>query len=114
MKEFSYLLVGLVLLLTIGILAILHNSAATFNSESITKFANNTVSEMKKDASSELAIANKVENETLRNATMDELKIQESVENDSDVIKSTNIDTANIFSDVAGNNSANLIEREPK
>ena len=114
MREFLLLFVGIISLFAIGIFTIVHTTAATFNSENISNFANTTVSEMKKDASNELGIANKVENETLRNATMDELQIQESVQNDSDVIESANIDRANIFNDVTGNFSANLIQPTPK
>ena len=88
-------------------------TVATFKAENLTEFANNTVTEMKKNALNELTTANKMDNQTVGEVSKDVLKIQEAVQNDSQDIANMNTDTANIIEDVTRNDSANMYIQTP-
>ena len=88
-------------------------TVATFKAENLTEFANNTVTEMKKDALNELRTATKMDNQTVGGVINDVLKIQEAVQNDSQEIANMNSDTPNIIEDVTRNDSANMYFQPP-
>ena len=113
MRKLFALFIGLVSLMAFVISANFQTTVATFKAENLTEFANNTVTEMKKDALNELRTANKMDNQTVGGVTNDVLKIQEVVQNDSQEIANMNSDTPNIIEDVTRNDSANMYFQTP-
>jgi hypothetical protein len=112
-RKLFALFIGLVSLLAFVISANFQTTVATFKAENLTEFANNTVTEMKKNALNELTTANKMDNQTVAGVSKDVLKIQEAVQNDSQDIANMNTDTANIIEDVTRNDSANMYIQTP-
>lgn len=112
-RKLFALFIGLVSLMAFVISANFQTTVATFKAENLTEFANNTVTEMKKDALNELRTATKMDNQTVGGVTNDVLKIQEAVQNDSQEIANMNSDTPNIIEDVTRNDSANMYFQTP-